>query len=278
MKSLITAATVLLLAMAGTVLRTQATSTPTRAGGHHDGSAAAGWPIGPPVSEAGSAAKAAASGSFDAVVCLGVLVRGGTAHFDLIAAEDTRHTGRLLSHFGVKTRLLALHDYNEAERAGLLVDALREGRSVALVSDAGTPLVSDPGYRLVRAAHEQAIRVVPLPGASAVTARSSSPRRRAGGPLRSFPSRCRTSPVWRYLRLTGLLALVSGNLEFPPALLCRIAWQHCSRRRPFGGASTICAPAATGQFIDTDMPKLWKYGRQASSTSLPRSARRSAAT
>jgi 16S rRNA (cytidine1402-2'-O)-methyltransferase len=92
------------------------------------------------------------------------------AAVDLIAAEDTRHTGRLLSHFGVKTRLLALHDYNEADRASQVIEALQEGKSVALVSDAGTPLISDPGYRVVQAAHEAGIAVLPVPGPSALTA------------------------------------------------------------------------------------------------------------
>jgi len=92
------------------------------------------------------------------------------AEVDLIAAEDTRHTGRLLSHFGVKTRLLALHDHNEAELAGKVVDKLLAGQSVALVSDAGTPLVSDPGYRLVQAAHVAGVPVSPIPGPSALTA------------------------------------------------------------------------------------------------------------
>ena len=92
------------------------------------------------------------------------------AEVDLIAAEDTRHTGRLLSHFGVKTRLLALHDHNEAELADKVVDMVLAGRSVALVSDAGTPLVSDPGYRLVKAAHQRGVPVSPIPGASALTA------------------------------------------------------------------------------------------------------------
>ena len=92
------------------------------------------------------------------------------ADVDLIAAEDTRHTGRLLSHFGLKTRLLALHDYNEADRASQVIEALQEGKSVALVSDAGTPLISDPGYRVVQAAHEAGIAVLPVPGPSAVTA------------------------------------------------------------------------------------------------------------
>jgi 16S rRNA (cytidine1402-2'-O)-methyltransferase len=92
------------------------------------------------------------------------------ADVDLIAAEDTRHTGRLLSHFGVKTRLLALHDHNEADRAQLLVDELQAGKSIALVSDAGTPLISDPGYRLVQAAHDAGVTVSPIPGPSALTA------------------------------------------------------------------------------------------------------------
>jgi 16S rRNA (cytidine1402-2'-O)-methyltransferase len=92
------------------------------------------------------------------------------ADVDLIAAEDTRHTGRLLSHFGVETRLLALHDHNEIDRAERVIRELAAGRSVALVSDAGTPLISDPGYRLVKAAHEAGINVSPIPGPSAMIA------------------------------------------------------------------------------------------------------------
>jgi len=88
----------------------------------------------------------------------------------LIAAEDTRHTGRLLMHIGVKTRLMALHDYNEADVVDGIIETLKGGDSVALVSDAGTPLVSDPGFRLVRAAHAHGVTVSPLPGASAVAA------------------------------------------------------------------------------------------------------------
>jgi 16S rRNA (cytidine1402-2'-O)-methyltransferase len=89
---------------------------------------------------------------------------------DLIAAEDTRHTGRLLSHFGINTRQIALHDHNEEVTVPKLISALKEGKSVALVSDAGTPLISDPGYRVVCAAHAEKIPVSPVPGASAVTA------------------------------------------------------------------------------------------------------------
>jgi 16S rRNA (cytidine1402-2'-O)-methyltransferase len=89
---------------------------------------------------------------------------------DLIAAEDTRRTGRLLSHFGIKTRQMALHEHNEESLVPGLIGKLNEGQSIALVSDAGTPLISDPGYRLLCAAHEQGIDVSPVPGASAVIA------------------------------------------------------------------------------------------------------------
>ena len=88
---------------------------------------------------------------------------------DVIAAEDTRRTRRLLSHFGIKTPLLALHEHNESEQAAAVVARLLAGESVALVSDAGTPLVSDPGFRLVQEAHRAGIRVSPVPGASAAT-------------------------------------------------------------------------------------------------------------
>ncbi len=92
------------------------------------------------------------------------------AEVSLIAAEDTRHTGRLLMHIGCKTRLMALHDHNEEKAVASVLAALQGGESVALVSDAGTPLVSDPGFRLVRAAHEHGFVVTPIAGASAVTA------------------------------------------------------------------------------------------------------------
>ena len=89
---------------------------------------------------------------------------------DAIAAEDTRHTAQLLSHFGLRVPLVALHEHNEAQQAEQLVQRLMRGEQVALVSDAGTPLVSDPGFRLVRAAREAGIEVTPLPGACAVIA------------------------------------------------------------------------------------------------------------
>ena len=96
------------------------------------------------------------------------------ASVDLVAAEDTRHTLRLLSNIGAKPTLLALHDHNEERAVPGIIESLKDGKDVALVSDAGTPLVSDPGFRLVRAAHEQDIVVSPIPGASAVTAALSA--------------------------------------------------------------------------------------------------------
>ena len=89
---------------------------------------------------------------------------------DLIAAEDTRHTKRLLAHFGIEQQLVSLHDHNEERQSQLLVQRILAGETVALVSDAGTPLISDPGYRLVRDARAAGLRVEPVPGASALTA------------------------------------------------------------------------------------------------------------
>jgi 16S rRNA (cytidine1402-2'-O)-methyltransferase len=89
---------------------------------------------------------------------------------DLIAAEDTRRTGRLLAHHGIHRPLRSYYDAVEADRAPALVDAMLAGRSIALVSDAGTPGIADPGYRLVQAAIAAGLRVVPIPGPSALTA------------------------------------------------------------------------------------------------------------
>ena len=89
---------------------------------------------------------------------------------DLVAAEDTRHTGRLLTHLGIDRPMLALHEHNERERMQAVLERLERGMQVALVSDAGTPLISDPGFPLVRACHAAGIRVSPVPGPSALVA------------------------------------------------------------------------------------------------------------
>jgi len=87
---------------------------------------------------------------------------------DRIAAEDTRHSRRLMQHFAIQTPMLALHEHNERNLAPTLVEQLQAGQSIALVSDAGTPLISDPGFNLVRLAREAGVRVVPIPGPSAL--------------------------------------------------------------------------------------------------------------
>ena len=87
-----------------------------------------------------------------------------------VACEDTRQTRKLLDHYGIAKPLLSYHEHNEASRAAEIVDLLQNGQSVALASDAGTPLISDPGYRVVHAAIETGCPVVPLPGASAALA------------------------------------------------------------------------------------------------------------
>ena len=87
---------------------------------------------------------------------------------DLIACEDTRHTKKLLHHFGINTKTLSYHEHNELQREKELIDRLVNGSDVAVVSDAGTPAINDPGYRLVRAAIDAEVEVVPIPGPSAL--------------------------------------------------------------------------------------------------------------
>lgn len=89
---------------------------------------------------------------------------------DLIAAEDTRHTRKLLTHYGIATALTSYYDQIESEKAPALIEQLQAGKNLALVSDAGTPGISDPGYRLIKGAWEAGISVVPIPGASTLTA------------------------------------------------------------------------------------------------------------
>jgi 16S rRNA (cytidine1402-2'-O)-methyltransferase len=89
---------------------------------------------------------------------------------DRVAAEDTRRTRRLLTHFGIRQTLVALHDHNESVQVPALLAGLQRGETVALVSDAGTPLISDPGFRLVRGARQAGVEVSPVPGASSVIA------------------------------------------------------------------------------------------------------------
>jgi len=87
---------------------------------------------------------------------------------DIIACEDSRHTKKLLSHYSVDTRLTSYHEHNEITKSQKLVEELKDGKNIALVSDAGTPSISDPGYRIVKLAIKNSIPVVPIPGPSSV--------------------------------------------------------------------------------------------------------------
>lgn len=101
---------------------------------------------------------------------------------DLIAAEDTRHSLKLLNHLGISKKIISLHEHNEVERVATILAHLQEGKDIALVSDAGTPLISDPGYHLVVAARKQGIDVSPIPGVSSIIAALSC----AGLPTNEF--------------------------------------------------------------------------------------------
>jgi len=101
---------------------------------------------------------------------------------DLIAAEDTRHSKYLLNHLGIETSMISCHEHNEKSRSEMLLEKLAAGSNVALISDAGTPLISDPGYKLVLAAQQAGIRVSPIPGANSAIAALSA----AGLPTQNF--------------------------------------------------------------------------------------------
>jgi 16S rRNA (cytidine1402-2'-O)-methyltransferase len=157
---------------------------------------------------------------------------------DMIAAEDTRHTARLLAHYRIKTPLISCHEHNECQRSAELIAKIRSGGSVALVSDAGTPLVSDPGYRLVKAAVEEGVDVFPVPGVSAaVTAlcvsglptdafvfigfapKKSGSRREL---LQSLAAETRTLVFYESpRRVTGLLEVVESIMGDRQAVLAR---------------------------------------------------------
>jgi 16S rRNA (cytidine1402-2'-O)-methyltransferase len=131
---------------------------------------------------------------------------------DLIAAEDTRHSKPFLESLGIKTKLLAYHAHNELNSAKGLIDYLEQGKNIALISDAGTPLIRDPGYPLVRQAREAGCRVVPIPGASALTAALS-----AGGvpsDIFTFGGFLPATKAARQRALTEFKALSAHTLVF----------------------------------------------------------------
>ena len=101
---------------------------------------------------------------------------------DLIVAEDTRHSKKLLNHFNIRTNMISMHEYNETQRAEQLINELKQGLSIAIISDAGTPLISDPGYKFVQKAIEAGFTVIPIPGPCAAIAALSA----SGLPSNSF--------------------------------------------------------------------------------------------
>jgi len=156
----------------------------------------------------------------------------------LVAAEDTRRTTLLLRHFAINTPLTSLHEHNERQKLSTVLDRLKKGEDVALVSDAGTPLIADPGHRLIQAAVSEGVQVVPIPGASAVMAALEV----SAFPADEFtfagfvPSRSNDRITWfqrlrldrRTLvffetphRIEKTLALVSEYLADRPICICR---------------------------------------------------------
>lgn len=164
---------------------------------------------------------------------------------DLIAAEDTRHSARLLRHFRIQTPCRAYHDHNEQTASRGLIERLTAGQHVALISDAGTPLISDPGYRLIKEARDNGIRVVPVPGACALIAALSA----SGLPTDRFV-------------FEGFLPAKSqarrGRLEALSGVSCTLVFYESSHRildtladlaDVFGGDRTLClAREITKQF------------------------------
>jgi 16S rRNA (cytidine1402-2'-O)-methyltransferase len=160
------------------------------------------------------------------------------AEADLVACEDTRRSGRLLAHLSLKKKLVSLHEHNERQRVPQLMAFLEQGLTVALLSDAGTPLVSDPGFPLVREAAAAGVPIEPIPGPSAVTAALVAsalppyPFTFAGFPPHSAKRRRRFYRQWQGLshtviffesphRLLGSLADALTELGDRPAAVCR---------------------------------------------------------
>jgi 16S rRNA (cytidine1402-2'-O)-methyltransferase len=163
------------------------------------------------------------------------------ARADLIAAEDTRHSRKLLSHFGIKGELTPYHEHNAAKERPRLLARIRAGFSVALISDAGTPLISDPGYKLVREALESGLDVVSVPGASAALAALTS----AGLPTDTFLFAGFLPPktVQRQKRLEELKSIPATLIFYETA--SRLAATLTDIARAYGGRGAAIAKELT---------------------------------
>ena len=178
---------------------------------------------------------------------------------DLVLAEDTRHSQKILSHFNIKTPISAFHDYNEREKCTTVIDKLKQGVSIALISDAGTPLISDPGYVLVSAAKKNSVNVVPIPGPSALIAALSA----SGVPSDSF-SFFGFLPSKQNARIKTLKTFISRPetiiiYESPKRILAALT----DMLFVFGEAREVClAKELTKTFetiLTTNIPNLISY-------------------
>ena len=178
---------------------------------------------------------------------------------DLVLAEDTRHSQKVLNHFNIKTPISAFHDYNEREKCKTIVNKLKQGDSIALISDAGTPLISDPGYILVSAAKKNSVNVVPIPGPSALIAALSA----SGVPSDSF-SFFGFLPSKQNARIKTLKTFISRPetiiiYESPKRILAALT----DMLFVFGEAREVClAKELTKTFetiLTTNIPNLISY-------------------
>ncbi len=218
---------------------------------------------------------------------------------DLIAAEDTRRTAKLLAHYDIKKPVISLREHNEARESGPLVGRLAAGESIALVSDAGTPTIADPGVGLVAAARAAGIRIVPIPGASAVVAALSAAGLPAdqflflGFPPASGSARERWFEELAASRKTTVFYEAPHRIERTvddlveylverQFVLCReltkineelVEWSKKSSIKPLGEFVVVVGPAAVGASDDPPEAEVAiLFGQITDSTSLPEAA------
>ena len=178
---------------------------------------------------------------------------------DLVLAEDTRHSKKLLKHLNIAKPIRAFHEHNEREKTKVIISELHSGKSIALISDAGTPLISDPGYFLVAQAKKEGLRVVPIPGASAlITALSASGLASDSFTFLGFLPSKKTARV-KLLKSLVDRAETSIFYESPNRILATLTEMHAI----FGDSHEVClAKELTKVFetIQTDsIPNLIKY-------------------
>ena len=178
---------------------------------------------------------------------------------DIVLAEDTRHSKKLLKHLNIAKPIRAFHEHNEREKTKSIIDELHSGKSIALISDAGTPLISDPGYFLVAQAKKENLRVVPIPGASAlITALSASGLASDSFTFLGFLPSKQTARI-RLLKTLLNKTETSIFYESPKRILATLTDMHTI----FGGSREVClAKELTKLFetIQTDsIPNLIKY-------------------